>query len=219
MNNSRIFILVFLMLLGVSFLAYYYYEYKQSPRALPTLGNPGHKVGDFSFVNQEGDTITQKDVNGTIRVIEYFFTTCKGICPKMNENMTEVHKAFRGDKEVMILSHTVDPETDTVEQMKRYADKHEADVSQWHFLTGPKLDLYEMAIQSYLITAVEDGDYDTKITPDFIHSQYFVLVDKYNSVRGAYDGTNPEKVDKLIEDIKELKREKKSAEAAVSSNL
>ncbi len=208
MRPSRIFILVFLMLLGISFLAYYYYEYKQSPRTLPMLGTPGHKVGDFSFINQDGDTITQQDVNGKIRVIEYFFTTCKGICPKMNENMTEVYKAYRGDQDVMILSHTVDPETDTVEQMKRYADKHEADGKQWLFLTGPKLDLYQMAVRSYLITAVDDRDYNKTITPDFIHSQYFVLVDKFNNVRGAYDGTNRKKVEQLIKDIKELKREK-----------
>ncbi len=210
MNNSRKFILIFLMVLGVIFLGYYYYAYKQSPRTLPTLGNPGHKVGAFSFVNQDGDTITNKDVDSTIRVIEYFFTTCKGICPKMNENMTEVFKAFRGDKDVLILSHTVDPETDTVAQMKRYADKHEADSKQWMFFTGAKIDLYQMAVRSYLITAVDDKDYDKKVTPDFIHSQYFVLIDKYNNVRGAYDGTDKKKVEKLIADIKELKREKQS---------
>lgn len=210
MRGSRIFILVFLMLLGVAFLAFYYFSYKQSPRTLPTLGNPGHKVGAFSFLNQDGDTVTDKDVDGTIRVVEYFFTTCQGICPKMNENMTEVFKAFRGDKEVLILSHTVDPLTDTVEQMKRYADKHEANTDQWIFLTGEKMDLYEMAVRSYLITAVDDRDYDKVITPEFIHSQYFVLVDKFNNVRGAYDGTDMEKVKKLIEDIKELKREKQT---------
>ena len=210
MSGSRIFILVFLMLLGVAFLAYYNYAYKESPRTLPKLGNPGHKVGAFTFVNQNGDTITQDDVDGKIRVVEYFFTTCQGICPKMNENMTEVFKAFRGDQEVMILSHTVDPETDTVEQMKRYADKHEADSDQWMFLTGDKLDLYQMAVRSYLITAVDDKDYNKKVTPDFIHSQYFVLVDKYGNVRGAYDGTDPEKVEKLIVDIKELKRERQN---------
>lgn len=196
------------MLLGVAFLAYYNYEYKQNPRTLPTLGSPGHTVGSFRFVNQDGDTITQEDVNGKIRIVEYFFTTCKGICPKMNENMTEVYRAFRGDENVLILSHTVDPQTDTVAQMKRYADKHEADSKQWHFLTGPKLDLYEMAVRSYIITAVESKDYETKITPDFIHSQYFILVDKFNKVRGAYDGTDKKKVAKLIEDIKDLKKEK-----------
>ncbi len=208
MNPTRIFILVFLMLLGVAFLAYYNYEYKQSPRALPTLGNPGHKVGNFSFISHNGDTVTHEDVKGKIRVVEYFFTTCKGICPEMNENMTAVHKAFRGDNDIMILSHTVDPDTDTVEQMKRYADKHEAEGNQWLFLTGAKKDLYEMAVRSYLITGLEEKDYNKKITPDFIHSQYFILVDKYNSIRGAYDGTDKEKVEKLIDDIKELKREK-----------
>jgi len=208
MNPTRIFILVFLMLLGVAFLAYYNYEYKQSPRALPTYGNPGHKVGAFKFVNQVGDTITDKDVAGKIRVIEYCFTTCKGICPKMTDNMTKVYKTFRGDMDVLILTHTVDPETDTVEQLKRYADKHEADVSQWHFLTGNRKELYDMGLNSYLITAVATEDYTIKVTPDFVHTQYFVLVDRYDHIRGAYDGTDTEKVDKLIDDIKELKREK-----------
>lgn len=209
MNSSRIFILVFLMLLGISFLAFYNYKYKENPRTLDTYGNEGHKVGAFSFVNQDGDTITNKEVDGKIRIVEYFFTTCQGICPKMNENMTEVYRAFRGDKDILILSHTVDPETDTIEQMKRYADKHEADSEQWHFLTGPKLDLYQMAVRSYLITAVDDKDYNKKVTPDFIHSQYFVLVDKFNNLRGqAYDGTDKKDVKQLIKDIKDLKREK-----------
>ena len=208
MNKSRIFILVSLMLIGIGFLAYYYYAYKQNPRTLPKIGNPGHKVGPFEFTNQNGTKTTDKDVAGKIRVIEYFFTTCEGICPKMNENMVKVFRAYRGDKQVLILSHTVDPETDTVAQMKRYSEKLEADPNQWIFLTGDKKSLYEMAVKSYLITAVEDKDYNKKITPDFIHSQYFVLVDKYDNIRGAYDGTDIKEVDKLIEDIKDLKREK-----------
>lgn len=196
------------MLIGIGFLSYYYYAYKQNPKTLPKIGNPGHKVGSFEFTNQNGTKTTDKDVTGKIRVVEYFFTTCQGICPKMNENMVKVYRAYRGDKQVLILSHTVDPETDTVAQMKRYAEKLEADPSQWIFLTGDKKTLYEMAVKSYLITAVEDKDYNKKVTPDFIHSQYFVLVDKYDNIRGAYDGTNIKEVNKLIEDIKDLKREK-----------
>lgn len=208
MNKSRIFILVVLMLIGIAFLAYYFFMIKEQPRKLPRLGNPGHKVGAFSFINQDGNIVSDKDVQGKIRVVEYFFTTCEGICPLMNENMTTVFNSFRGDENVIILSHTVDPETDTVAQLKRYADKHEADAKQWIFLTGNRDALYRMALDSYLITAVEDQDYSKKVTPDFIHSPYFVLVDKFGSIRGAYDGTKMEKVKKLIEDIKELKREK-----------
>lgn len=197
------------MLLGIAFLSYYYYAYIQSPRSLPIYGNPGHKVKGFSFINQDGDTITNKDVDSTIRVVEYFFTTCKGICPEMNENMTEVYKAYRGDKGVFILSHTVDPETDTVAQLKRYADRHEADSKQWIFMTGDRKKLYDMAMQSYLVTAVDNNDYTKKVTPDFIHTPNFILVDRYNNVRGAYDGTDKKRVKQLIKDIAELKVEKR----------
>jgi protein SCO1 len=208
MNKSRIFILVFLMLLGVAFLSYYYIAYKESPRTLPKIGNPGHKVGAFEFVNQNGAKITDKDVDGKIRVVEYFFTTCKGICPKMNENMAKVYNAFRKDKDILFLSHTVDPETDTVEQIKRYSEQFDADPNQWMFLTGDKMALYQMAVRSYLITAVDDQDYNKTITPDFIHSQYFVLVDKFGNIRGAYDGTDMKKVNKLMNDIETLRKEK-----------
>jgi protein SCO1/2 len=205
-NQKAIILLVFFMLLGIGFLAYYYYEYKQHPRRLPTYGNPGHHVLPFSFTNQDGKTITEKDVAGKIYVVEYFFSTCEGICPKMNENMTKVYQTFRGQADFAILSHTVDPETDTVEQLKSYSQRFEADAAQWHFLTGDKRALYDMAIHSYLVTAVEDTT-QKDILPDFIHSEKFVLVDKEKHIRGTYDGTNLKDVDKLIEDIKELKKE------------
>ena len=194
------------MLLGVAFLSYYYFEYKQIPKRLPTYGNPGHHVEDFSFTNQDGKTITNKDLDGKIYVVEYFFTTCEGICPKMNDNMAKVYEAFRGQNAVAILSHTVDPETDTVEQLKRYSLKFDADASQWNFVTGPKAALYNMAINSYLVTAVEDTNHK-EVLPDFIHSEKFVLVDKEKHIRGSYDGTNASDVKKLISDILELRKE------------
>lgn len=194
------------MLLGVAFLSYYYFEYKQIPKRLPTYGNPGHHVEDFSFTNQDGKTITNKDLDGKIYVVEYFFTTCEGICPKMNDNMAKVYEAFRGQNDVAILSHTVDPETDTVEQLKRYSLKFDADASQWNFVTGPKAALYNMAINSYLVTAVEDTNHK-EVLPDFIHSEKFVLVDKEKHIRGSYDGTNASDVKKLISDILELRKE------------
>jgi Uncharacterized protein SCO1/SenC/PrrC, involved in biogenesis of respiratory and photosynthetic systems len=196
----------FFMLLGVVFLAYYYFEYKKNPRRLPVYGNPGHKVKAFSFTNQDGATVTEKDVEGKIYVVEYFFTTCQGICPAMNENMTKVYRAYRGQPDVAILSHTVDPNTDTVEQLKRYAAKFDAEAPQWQFLTGDKHALYRMALESYLVTAVEDTT-QKEILPDFIHSEKFVLVDKEKSIRGIYDGTKAEQVDKLIKDIAELRKE------------
>lgn len=205
-NLKAVILLTFFMLLGIGFLAYYYYQYKQVPKRLPVYGNPGHKVDTFTFIDQEGKEITEKQLEGKIYVVEYFFTTCQGICPKMNENMATVYKTFRGQSDFAIMSHTVDPETDTVAQLKRYSLKFDADPSQWHFVTGSKDALYKMAIQSYLVTAVDDTT-QKNITPDFIHSERFVLVDKEKHIRGTYDGTKKEDVNQLIGDIKELKKE------------
>jgi len=205
-NKTSLFLLVFFMLLGVGFLSYWYFQYKQIPKRLPTYGNPGHHVESFSFINQDGKTMTEKDMDGKIYVVEYFFTTCEGICPKMNDNMAKVYQNFRGQSDVAILSHTVDPETDTVEQLKRYSLKYDADPSQWNFVTGDKMALYKMAINSYLVTAVEDTT-QKDIMPDFIHSEKFVLVDKEKHIRGSYDGTSASDVKKLIADINELKKE------------
>jgi protein SCO1/2 len=205
-NKASIFLLVFFMLLGIAFLSFWYFQYKQIPKRLPTFGNPGHHVESFSFTNQEGKTVTDKDLEGKIYVVEYFFTTCEGICPRMNENMSKVYQTFRGQPDVAILSHTVDPETDTVEQLKRYSLKFDADPSQWNFVTGDKMELYKMAINSYLVTAVEDTT-QKDVMPDFIHSEKFVLIDKEKHIRGSYDGTKENEVKKLIEDIKELRKE------------
>lgn len=195
------------MLLGIGFLSYYYSSMIKKP--LPTFdgGRPGHHIEPFSFTNQDGKTITDKDMDGKIFVVEYFFTTCKTICPKMNDNMAKVYQAFRGQKDVAILSHTVQPEVDTVEQLKRYSLKFDADPEQWNFLTGDKAELYKMAINSYIITAVEDTS--NREIPAFIHSEKFILVDKEKHIRGFYDGTSASEVKKLIADITELKKEYK----------
>ncbi|MGI9191392.1 MAG: SCO family protein [Chitinophagaceae bacterium] len=202
----RILLMVFFMLLGIVFLGYYYYEYKQHPKRLKVYGNPGHAIDTFSFIDQDGRVFTHRDVEGKILVVEYFFTTCQGICPKMNDQMTRVAAAFRGQSDVAILSHTVDPETDTVAQMKRYAESLGADPTQWHFLTGNKHDLYDMAVNSYLVTVVEDTT-KKDVLPEFIHSEKFVLVDKEKHIRGVYDGTKPDEVNKLIKEIGELRKE------------
>ena len=199
------FLIAFFVLLCVGFLSYYYYAYKQHPRTLPVAGQPGHKVGPFSFTNQDGKTVTENDLDGKIYVVEYFFTTCQGICPKMNDNMVKVYQAFRDDKNFAILSHSVDPLTDTVAQMKRYSLKYEADASKWMFLTGKKDSLYKMAVDDYLIP-VADSNVE-KVSPKFIHTQKFVLVDKDKRVRGFYDGTDEASVQQLIGDIKDLKKE------------
>jgi protein SCO1/2 len=160
-----------------------------------------HKVQPFSFTNQDGRTITDKDYEGKIYVVDYFFTTCQSICPKMTTELLRVQDKFAYTKGlVQILSHTVDPENDSVPVLKAYSKLVHADTSMWNFVTGDKKHLYDMARQSYLLNAMEgDGGPD-----DFIHSEYFVLVDKEKHLRGIYDGTNIKEVNDLLDDIKVL---------------
>ena len=161
----------------------------------------GHKIGDFSFLDQNGKTINQKDVKGKVFVAEYFFTTCQTICPVMNKQMQRVHEVYRENDKVNILSFTVNPEIDTVEQMKRYADEHKADAEKWHFLTGEKDKLYELARKSFFVLKPAESQNLGDVGSDFIHTNNFVLVDQEMRIRGYYDGTNSKEVDRLIKDI------------------
>ncbi|HRO43196.1 MAG TPA: SCO family protein [Flavipsychrobacter sp.] len=208
MRNKKIalFLIAFFIVLSAVFMTYYYNVMREQPKRLPMLGAGDHRVRQFSFTDQDGRTITNKDVEGKTYVVEYFFTTCKGICPKMNENMSTVYQAFRGNENVVILSHTVDPKKDTVQAMKAYSLKYDADPKQWLFLTGDKKELYDMARYSYLVTAVDDTA-QVDIQSDFIHTDRFVLVDKTGHIRGQYEGTDKASVNQLIGDIKELLKE------------
>ncbi len=211
MSNKKItiFLVSFFILLSAAFMMYYNKDIRTRQDTLRVLGNPGHTVGSFSFVNQDGKTITDKDVAGKIRVVEYFFTTCKGICPKMNENMNKVYEEFRGNKNVVILSHTVDPRKDTVEALKAYSLRFDADPTQWIFLTGGKKELYDVARHGYLITATDDTA-TVDIQSDFIHTNYFALVDGHSRLRSKYyDGTDAASVKELIKDIHILLKEAK----------
>lgn len=207
-TKTAIILITFFMLLGIGFLGYYYQTMMSVPKRLNYYGNPGHKVESFSFINQDGKVFTDKDLEGKIYVVEYFFTTCKGICPKLNEHMAKVYAEYRGQNDIAFVSHTVNPDTDSAEQLKLYASSYDADPKQWIFLTGEKHALYDMAINSYLIAAVDDTT-KKDILPDFIHSQYFVLVDKEKRIRGTYDGTDAGAVQQLIGDIKVLRKEYK----------
>lgn len=208
-NKTGIFLIAFFIILSAVFVTYYY-KNSRKPDTIPVIAsNTGHHVQDFKFVNQEGDTVTNEDVAGKIYVVEYFFTTCKGICPRMNENMSKVYEAFKGNDDVMILSHTVDPKKDTVEAMKEYSLRFAADPDQWLFLTGDKQDLYDVARYSYLISATDDTS-NVDIESDFIHTDRFVLVDRDGYLRGKfYIGTDPGEVNQLIGDIKQLLKEEK----------
>ncbi|MBK9190634.1 MAG: SCO family protein [Crocinitomicaceae bacterium] len=170
----------------------------------------GHVVGDFSFTNQLGKTITQKDLEGKIYVADFFFTTCGGICPKMTKQLQRVQTEFSGDPDFKILSHTVNPKYDSVEVMNAYAEKFNANADQWWFLTGSKEELYLMARKSYLVVPDEkDPNFKHGEESDFIHTENFVLIDPDKRIRGMYDGTNPDEVSELINDIYDLKKEYK----------
>lgn len=160
-----------------------------------------HTIPAFKFVNQEGDTITEKMYEGKIYVADYFFTTCQSICPKMATELLRVQEKFEyTNGTVQILSHTVNPENDSVSVLKAYSNQIHAKNKMWNFVTGNKKQLYAMARNAYLVNALEgDGGKD-----DFIHSEFFVLVDKEKHIRGMYDGTNIKEVNNLLDDIKVL---------------
>ena len=156
-----------------------------------------HSIADFSFTNQNGKTITQKDYEGKIYVADFFFTTCGSICPKMTTNLVEVQKAFINNPKVMLLSHTVFPEIDSVSVLKKYAIKNGVIDSKWNLVTGDKKQIYAIARKSYL--AVKLGKPEELY--DMVHTENFVLVDSKRRVRGFYDGTKKEDIERLIEDI------------------
>lgn len=156
-----------------------------------------HTIADFSFINQNGKTITQKDYEGKVYVADFFFTTCGSICPKMTTNLADVQKAIKNNPKVMLLSHTVFPETDSVPVLKTYAKKYSVIDGKWNLVTGDKKEIYTMARKSYL--AVKLGKPEELY--DMVHTENFVLVDQKRRVRGFYDGTKKEDILKLIEDI------------------
>ncbi|MFK7785797.1 MAG: SCO family protein [Crocinitomicaceae bacterium] len=214
---KRILVLAVLFIVGVT-IAYFMLRGKEEP--LPII-NPidldeemvdpellrrgrGHRIGDFSFLNQHGETITQDEVEGKVYIAEYFFTTCGTICPKMNKQMQRVQFEFADNDDVRILSFTVDPEVDTVAQMKRYADSHGAKSGQWHFLTGSKEELYSLARRSFFVLKPAEAQNLGDVGSDFIHTNNFVLVDGLGRIRGYYDGTSKEDVDELMLDIERL---------------
>ena len=161
-----------------------------------------HKVPDFKLVNQNGDTITQKDYEDKIYITDFFFTTCQGICPIMTDHMVKIQEEFKDDPEVLLLSHSVTPEIDSVVQLKKYAEEKGVIDEKWNLVTGDKKQIYDLARKSYLVAKSQGngGKYD------MVHTENFALVDKNKQVRGFYDGTNPEAIKQLVEDVKLLKK-------------
>ncbi|WP_289038205.1 SCO family protein [uncultured Zobellia sp.] len=206
-----------LVLLGLSaVIMYLFYNALQPPKILtiyqPTMVNPElvdstlqhkrkyHTIADFSLINQNGKTITQADYNDKIYIADFFFTTCPTICPIMTKNMASIQERIKGFDDVMLLSHSVTPEIDSVAQLKKYAIEKGVDDSKWNLVTGDKKQIYELARKSYLAVK-DDGDGGPF---DMIHTENFILVDKKKRIRGFYDGTNEEEVEKLMADLKIL---------------
>ncbi|PNQ75435.1 SCO family protein [Hanstruepera neustonica] len=162
-----------------------------------------HKIADFSLINQNGETITQDDYKDKIYVADFFFTTCQTICPIMTDHMYYIQKELKNDADVMLLSHSVTPEIDSVAQLKKYALRKGVDDSKWNLVTGDKKQIYDLARKSYL--AVKDYEFGGQY--DMIHTENFMLIDKKRQIRGFYDGTNPNEITRLIADIKKLKKE------------
>ncbi len=160
-----------------------------------------HHIADFSLINQNGKIITQDTYKDKIYVADFFFTTCQTICPIMTNNMHEIQKNIITDNDVMLLSHSVTPEIDTVEQLKRYANEKGVNASKWNLVTGDKKQIYELARKSYL--AVKDNGDGGPF--DMIHTENFMLIDKARQIRGFYDGTDSKDMDRLLNDIKILK--------------
>lgn len=167
-----------------------------------------HTIADFKFVDQDSNIVTNETFAGKIYIADFFFTSCRTICPIMKTQMKRAYDSLIDDPEVLILSHTIDPEYDTVALLHDFAERLGVKSSKWHFVTGNLDDIFKIAQTSYLATALED-----KSEPDGrIHSGAFLLIDKARRIRGKYDGTKDEDVNKMLDDIRKLEREYETAD-------
>lgn len=165
-----------------------------------------HTIANFSFLDQDSSVVTNETFKGKIYVTDFFFTSCRTICPIMKTQMLRVYDSIHNDPEVLLLSHTIDPEYDSVGLLRDFANRLGVESNKWHFVTGNKEDIYKLAQTSYFSTALED-----KTEPDgFIHSGAFLLIDKEKRIRGKYDGTKVDDVNRLLADIQRLKNEYES---------
>jgi len=190
-----------ILLLTVTAMIWFVSLVSERKNKIPILGEPGHRAGAFSFLNQDGQVVNEKTVSGKVTVVEYFFTSCPSLCPLMNGNLKSVYEKYKGNPRFMILSHTADPERDSVAALRVYAKRYDAQTPAWQFLTGKKDSLYSIAVRDYLLSVSDSGN------AAFIHTQYVSLLDKERRVRGFYDMSARENVEKLNEDIKGLLEE------------
>ncbi len=184
---------------------------KPKEKELPILGRHEynetdtvfHAIDDFKFVNQDSNWVTQETVKGKVYVADFFFTSCPTICPTMKTQMLRVYDKFKNNNDVLILSHSIDPKHDTVAVLNEFAARLGVNSDIWHFLTGEKEDIYKIGQTSYMVSAVEDPTEPG----GFIHSGAFILVDDQRRVRGVYDGTKPDQVERLMNDLDILLKE------------
>lgn len=210
--------LIFLLFFAVIFIPVLYFLVKPKdvlPVYNPVDVNPrlvddsvkhisrNHRISDFNLINQNGKTITKEDFEGKIYIADFFFTRCQTICPIMAINMGDLQEKFKNDPDLKFLSHSVTPLLDSVPVLRAYADKNGAIDGKWEITTGDKKHIYELARKSYF-AVLDEGDGGDQ---DFIHTEQFILVDKKGQIRGFYDGTEKEEMQRIIDDISILKRE------------
>jgi len=194
---------IFFVVLAALFLVFVFAGTDNWKKKSPVIST----VKPFSFTTQDGKTFTEKDMEGKVCVVEYFFTTCKGICPRLNTNMKDIYEAFKDEPDFMIISHTCDPETDSASVLKHYSDSLKVDTRKWVFLTGRKDSLYHAARNSYLLDDPKNNL--TDINQQFLHTQFFAVVDKSGHIRGqVYDGLKKDEIAQLKDDVKTLLAEK-----------
>jgi len=197
---------LYLLFFALLLVGFYYFLFKGTDNwkvQLPVLSY----VQPFHFTNQDGNSFTDKELLNKITVVEYFFTTCKGICPKLNTNMKNIYAIYKNEADFQIVSHTCNPGTDSAPVLKRYADSLGVNTKNWIFLTGRKDSLYQMARGSYLLDDPKNNV--EKIEDQFMHTQFFALIDRNGKVRGKiYDGLKALEIEQLKQDIAKLLKDK-----------
>ena len=166
----------------------------------PVTDSTQHYIPEFTFTNQEGKPIGRAQMEGKITVVDFFFTSCPSICPVMSKEMARVNDMFRDEPQVQLMSISIDPEYDTPQILKKYADEHQAIPGKWHFLSGPKLETFQLARCGFVLPALDGNG----VPDDFVHSDKFMLIDEEGRIRGYYSGTTREQVDLLMLETKIL---------------
>jgi len=202
MSKKALILIIFFCFLVVGFFVALTY-------VIPEFAHPKmppiSTVQPFAFIDQDGKTITEKDIQGKVVAVNYFFTSCKSVCPRMNNNLKPVYEMFKNNPGFLILSHTCDPEVDSTARLKRYADSMKVDTKKWVFLTGRKDSLYLAARHSYRID--DPKNYVSNINDDFLHTQFIALVNKKGEVVKIYDGIKPSEMKEMEGDINKLLKE------------